>query len=528
MHFILAHDLGTSSNKAVLTTTRGEIVAATEVSYPLIAPRPEIAEQDPELWWEAVARASREVIAQAGASPGEVAAICFAGQMQCTLPVDIEGLPLSNAISWLDSRAERQAREVTRGWPKIEGYGAWRLARWLRLTNGVPTLSGKDPIAKMLWLREQRPDLWRRTHKCLDAKDFLLYRCTGCFVTSWDCGNATWLMDTRPGRIGWSQPLLRTLGLDAARLPELVPGTAVVGPLRAQAAAALGLPEGVPVVAGAGDVASMAVGTGSVQDGAVHLGVGTSAWLAVHVRRRARDLRSYIASICSAHPDRQLLVAHQETGGACIEWSRRSLGPAVTSGQGPATYKDLDAVAERYEPGAGGVLFLPWLAGEYAPVDDPRLRGGFVNLSLASDAGQMVRAVFEGVALNARWALSKLERLIGAPARQLRFAGGGAASEPWCQILADVCDREVVQFDRPQFAAARGAALIAAHAQGLIPEFAEIEALVPGRACYAPRPELRGLYDERFALFLDFYRRTRGFFARANERSAALANGAPL
>ncbi len=516
MQYILAHDLGTSSNKAVLTTDRGEIVAATQVAYPLISPRPEIAEQDPEHWWEAVARASRDVIAQAGIAPEDVAALCFAGQMQCTLPVDREGQPLMNAMIWLDSRAQRQSREITRGWPKIEGYGAMRLWRWIRLTNGVPTLSGKDPVAKMLWLREQRPDLWRRAHKLLDAKDFLLYRCAGRFVTSWDCGNTSWLMDTRPGRIGWSEPLLRMLGIDVERLPTLVPGTAQVGPLLPAAATALGIPAGVPVIAGAGDVASMAVGTGTVRDGAVHLGIGTSAWLAAHVDHRTRDLRSYIASICSAHPDRQLLVAHQETGGACIEWLRRSLGQAINSGQGPATYKDLDAVAERYEPGAGGVLFLPWLAGEYAPVDDPWLRGGFVNLALRHDAGHMVRAVFEGVALNARWALGKLERLLGGPARCLRFAGGGASSEPWCQILADVCGREVVQFDRPQFAAARGAALIAAHALGRVPDFAEIEELVPGRARYTPRAELRELYDERFALFLDFYRRNRSFFERAN------------
>ncbi len=524
MHYFLAHDLGTSSNKAVLTTPDGEIVAATQVAYPLFAPSPEIAEQDPELWWEAVARASREVIAQAGVAAHEVAALAFAGQMQCTLPVDRDGQPLMRAMIWLDARALRQSRALARGWPRIAGYGAAALWRWLRLTNGVPTLSGRDPLAKLLWLREERPELWRRTHKLLDAKDFLLQRCTGRYVTSYDCGNGSWLMDTRPGRLGWSAPLLARLGLDAGRLPELVPGTAQVGPLLPAAAQALGLRAGLPVVAGAGDVASMAVGTGSVRDGAVHLAIGTSTWLAAHLPRRARDLRSYIASICSAHPHKQLLVAHQETGGACIEWARRALGAALGSGQGPASYKDLDAAAERCEPGAGGLLFLPWLAGEYAPVDDPWLRGGFVNLGLAHGAGQMLRALYEGVALNARWALGRFERLLGGPAPCLRFAGGGAASELWCQILADVCDRPVLQFERPQLAAARGAALIAAHSLGRIPEFAQIEALVPGRARYAPRAELRGLYDERFALFLDFHRRNRGFFARANARAA----GAPL
>ena len=472
---ILAHDLGTSSCKSILALPSGEVLAATATPYPLYAPQPGWAEQDAEDWWAAVCGGSRAVLEQAGVAPDEVAAVSFAGQMQCTLPVDAEGQPLGRAMIWLDARAEPQSKAITRGVPSVAGYGLARLARWIWLTNGVPTQGGRDPVAKMLWLREERPELWAAAHKLLDAKDFLLHRATGRYATSFDCGNSSWLMDTRPGRLGWSPRLLAALGIPEERLPELVPGTATVGGLTAEAAAAMGLPIGVPVIAGAGDVAAMAVGTGAVREHEVHLGLGTSAWLATHVRGRRRDLRGYMASICSAEPgpdgQRQLLVAHQETGGACVEWLRRGLGRAVAAEGQDASYKDLDAVVERTPPGAEGVMFLPWLAGEYAPVDDPWARASFVNLGLAHGPEHLVRAVYEGVGLNARWALSRFEGLLGAPVQRLQFAGGGAASEVWCQVLADTLGRPVVQADRPPLAAARGAALIAARGLGLAPDF---------------------------------------------------------
>lgn len=517
MKYILAHDLGTSSNKAVVITLDGEVITASAASYDVLTPEPGWAEQDPAAWWDAVCRSSRHALADAGISPAEIAAVSFTGQMQGVLPVDRKGTPLSHCLIWLDMRAKEQSREATRGWVRIHGYGVKRLARWLWTTNGAPTLSGKDPLAKMLWLRDKRPALWAQTHKLLDAKDYLLHRTTGNFVTTYDCGNSTWLMDTRNGRREWSQSLLRTLGIPEEKLPALIPGTAIAGELQSDAARDMGLRAGTPVVAGAGDVAAMAVGTGTVRDHDVNLAIGTSAWLATHVPGRLRDLRTYVASICSAHPDKQLLVAHQETGGACLEWARTSLSgwehPA--GAQGP-TYKDLDALVEGYGPGASDLLFLPWMNGEYAPVDDPWARGGFVNLSLNHEVGHLVRAVYEGVALNARWALGAIENLTGRPSDALRFSGGGASSEVWCQIVADVLDRPIIQFDRPRLAAARGAALIASVALGEIANFEDIARIVPGRARYEPARESQQLYADKFGLFKEFYRRNRAFFRHAN------------
>jgi xylulokinase len=511
--YIVAHDLGTSSNKAAVFGETGEVAASASATYEVLAPQPGWAEQDPDAWWAAVCRSTREALAGAQAGPADVAAVSFSGQMQGTLPVDAAGRPLMRCMIWMDGRAHAQARRLTTGRIRAFGYGAFRLARWIWLTSGAPTLTGTDAISKIVWLRESRPELWERTHKLLDAKDYLLFRCTGRYATSYDCGNLTWLMDTRKGRLRWSETLLAGAGIPRHLLPELVPSTEIVGGLTAEAAGDLGLREGTPVVAGAGDAPAMTVGAGAVGAREFHLGLGTGAWIATHVERRLADPLSYVASMCSAHPSKYVVMASQQAAGSCVEWARTHLLPV--DGR-PATYEEFEGLVQRSEPGAGGLLFLPWMIGERTPIDDRHARGGFVNLGLGHDASHLARAVYEGIALNARWALQKVERLVGGRAPAIRFAGGCARSDLWCALLADVLDRPVVQVADPELAAARGAALIAAHALGFLPDFESIGSRVPVRATYDPRPASRRTYDEAFAAFRDYYRRNRGWFARVN------------
>jgi xylulokinase len=511
--YILAHDLGTSSDKAALFGGRGEVVGSASAPYGVLMPQPGWAEQDPEAWWAAVCRTTREALARSGATPAEVTAVSFSGQMQGTLPVDAAGRPLMHCMIWMDGRAHAQARQLTTGRIRAFGYGAFRLARWIWLASGAPSLTGTDAISKIVWLRESRPELWDRTHKLLDAKDYLLFRCTGRYVTSYDCGNLTWLMDTRKGRLRWSEALLGSACIPVHLLPELVPSTEIVGGLTAEAAGDLGLLPGTPVVAGAGDAPAMAIGAGAVREREFHLALGTGAWIATHVEHRLVDPLSYVASMCSAHPRKYVVMASQQAAGICVEWARTHL--LRVDGQ-PATYDELDDLAERSEAGAGGLFFLPWMIGERTPIDDRHARAGFVNLGLDHHAPHLARAVYEGIALNARWALEKVERLVGGRGPGIRFAGGCARSDVWCRLLADVLDRPILQVADPELAAARGAALLAAHALGTLPDFESIPSLVPLRASYEPRPASRRRYDEAFGAFRDYYRRNRGWFARVN------------
>jgi xylulokinase len=426
-------------------------------------------------------------------------------------PVDVDGKPLMNSMIWLDTRSREQARAMVDGFPKVAGYGLPRVLKWLRETNGAPNLAGRDTISKFVWLRDERPDVWERTHKLLDVKDYLLLRTTGRTVTTYDLASGTWLFRTKKGQLGWSEPILDMLELDVDRLPEVISSTEVAGFLQEDAAADLGLPAGTPVVAGAGDVPSCAIGSGAVRDGEVHVCIGTSSWVASHRDDRAVNPFAATGTLCAAELGKYMLIATQETAGASMEWLRKNL---IGEQLG---YDEINALVEDCPPGAGGVSFFPWLMGERVPVDDSSVRGGLVNLSLDHDRGHILRAVYEGVALNTRWAFEVVEKLLREPVEQLRITGGGAQSDVWCQITADVLGRPVHRVADPQFCGVRGAAMIALRALGEISRLEDTGHMVEVTDSFEPRSEYASLYDERFAAYVDYYDRTHSWFRRLNE-----------
>ena len=508
---ILAVDVGTSEVKIALVSHKGEIVDCARRSLPVLHPKPTWAEQDPNAWWNSICAAARELWRNSANDPESVSALVFTCQMFGVLPVDIDGKPLMNAMIWLDTRSRDQARAITSGFPKVAGYGLPRLIKWLRTTNGAPNLAGRDTISKFIWLREERPDVWERTHKLLDVKDYLLMRCTGRTVTTYDLASGGWLFNTRKGKLGWSKKILKMLDLDTDRLPTVIRSTEVAGFLLDDAAGDLGLPPATPVVAGAGDVPSCAVGSGAVRDGEVHICLGTSSWVATHMNDRAVNPLAATGTLCAAEYGKYILIATQETAGASMEWLRKQiLGEELD-------YERINQLVEDCEPGAGGVFFFPWMMGERVPVDDSSIRGGFVNLALDHDRGHLLRAVFEGIAFNNKWALGIVEKLRGGPVSTIRITGGGAQGDAWCQIMADVLGVSVERADNPQFSGARGAALIALRALGEVSQLEETGSLVEVTRTFEPNPELREFYRGRYETFVDYYKRNHSWFRRLNE-----------
>lgn len=508
---ILAVDVGTSEVKAALVSHQGEIRDSARSPIGVLHPAPTWAEQDPNAWWHAICAAVRELWQHDPANRASVTGLVFSCQMFGVLPVDIDGKPLMNAMIWLDTRSRDQARQITHGFPKVSGYGLPRLLKWLRETNGAPNLAGRDTISKFIWLREQRPDVWARTHKLLDVKDYLLLRTTGRTVTTYDLASGGWLFRTKKGQLGWSKSILRMLDLDTSRLPEVIRSTEVAGFLQEDAAADLRLAPGTPVIAGAGDVPSCAIGSGAVRDGEVHVCLGTSSWVAAHRSDRCVDPMSATGTLCAAELGKYILIATQETAGVSMEWLRRNvIGEQFD-------YVAINALVEETPPGAGGVFFFPWMMGERVPVDDSSIRGGFVNLSLDHEKGHLLRAVYEGVAYNNRWALGVVEKLLGSPVQNVRITGGGAQSDVWCQIMADVLGLPVHRVANPQFCGVRGAALIALRALGEISRLEDTGHLVEVTDSFEPRGEFRALHDERFAAFRDFYKRNHSWYRRLNE-----------
>lgn len=510
MKYILAIDLGTSGPKAAVYTTEGELVAHARGATSVVYLPGGGAEQDPRAWWRAVDRTVSQVLAHDAVPEADVVAVACTGQWSGTVPVDREGQPLMNAITWMDSRGAPHARAITRGLVEVAGYGLDKILRWVRLTGGIPTLSGKDPIAHILYIKHELPDIYARTFRFLEPKDYLNFCLTGKCAATYDSITLHWLTDNRNlQRVGYDPGLLKLAGVDREKLPDLIRATDVLGPLRPEIAAGWGLSGEVQVIGGAPDVHSAAVGSGAVGDFAPHLYLGTSSWLICHVPFKKTDLLHNMASLPSALPERYLLINEQESAGACLDYLLDQIFFADDGlGSGPRPediYARLERIAAAAPPGSDGLIFTPWLYGERTPVDDHTIRGGFFNQSLTSTRGHLLRAVMEGVAYNSRWLLGSVERFVKRPLPEIRAIGGGVQSDLWCQILADVLDRTIHRMEDPLQANTRGAALLAALALGEL-KVDEMGECVGVERTFTPSARNRAVYDRLFPVYLELYK----------------------
>lgn len=518
--YILAVDLGTSGCKAALVSAHGEVVAWR--FHPV---ETEIlpdggAEQNPDDWWNALLTSCRDVISSDVIPRQSIVAMCCSTQGEGTVAVDAQGRHLMNAILWMDARGAKHLREITRGPIEVGGYHAYRLLRWVRLTGGAPSTTGKDPAAHMLLIKHEFPGVYEKTHKFLNVLDYLNLRLTGKLVATHDSILTSWVTDNRdPENVVYSKSLLRGCGIDRSKFPDIVKCTSVIGRLNQDVAAALGLTHDLAVVAGAIDTTAAAVGSGAVEDYEAHLYVGTSSWLAAHVPFKKTALATSIASLPCAVPGRYLMIALQATAGGNLSFLRDRIlyhEDELLHEEGLAdVYKVMDRIAERTPPGSNGVIYTPWIFGERSPVDDRTVRATIFNLSLDNSRADIIRAVLEGVALNTRWLLGPVEKFTRRRLGPINIVGGGANSNVWCQIFADVLDRPIRQVKDPIQANVRGAALIASVGMGLI-SFPEIPGCTEYQATYLPRPETRELYEAHFREFVNIYRSNRGIFRRLN------------
>jgi xylulokinase len=503
MNYILAHDVGTSGSKGTLFNDRLEMVASQSAQYEVLFPKKGYAEQTPLDWWEAIIRTTRALLEQTRIRGEDITGIVFSAQMAGVLPIDDHGDALMNCLTWLDTRAAPQAeRIIGEGFLKISGYSVFPLIQFLRITGGSPGIAGKDAISKILWLKEEAPQVYREAVKLLDVKDYLIYRCTGEYVTSRDCAHISWLMDSRRGRFGWSKALLKKYGIDESKLPRIKKSTDVAGYVSRDAAQELQVPEGIPVMVGAGDMASAAIGSGAIHPGETHVYVGTSSWIGAHLPSRKKDLSHYMGSICSAQPGLYLCIAEQETASGCLEWIKNNVVREFS-------YDQLNEYVSTVEPGSGGVIFTPWLFGERSPLDDPQVRSGFYNLSLEHDRSHMARAVYEGVAVNIKWALTYFRNLLEktAPLNHINLIGGGVLSDVWCQIFADAFAMPVWRMHNPLGAGARGAAAIALVGLKIFKSFSAIPPLITVEKKFEPVPAHVPIYEDILREFKNIYKK---------------------
>jgi xylulokinase len=523
MTYVLAVDLGTGGPKIAIVSTAGDVVAHTVRTNGLLLVGDGGVEQDPEEWWSTITDGIRELVGRGVVPVDDIVAISVTAQWMVTIPVDEHGDPISNAVSWMDDRGARYAKRVSSGGVAIPGvgYNARKLRQWIRVTGGVPSRTGKDPVGHILYLKNEQPEIYRAAHKFLEPMDFLNMRLTGRCVASYDSIVGHWVTDNRNlSHVDYDAELLEWVGVDRAKLPDLVPTGSMIGTITPEVARDLGLGQHVQVVTGTGDTSSAGIGSGAVRDLDGHIYIGTSSWLSCHVPFKKTDVLHNITSLPSGIPNRYWVATEQDVAGASLTWLVDNVllaDDALSVVDAPEDMiLSLNELAATSPPGSNGVLFFPWLNGERTPVDDHRIRGGWINLGLGTKRADLVRAVFEGVALNARWMLVYAEKFTKHRFDALTFIGGGAQSALWCQILADVLDRPIRQAAEPRLANVRGAAFCAAVALGEL-RWEDIPAKVEIAATYRPDPANRGAYDALFDAFTEFYKKNKGIYAKLSK-----------
>lgn len=502
--YIVAHDVGTSGNKAVLVDTEGRVLGKCFQPYKTYYPRPGWGEQDPGDWWRAVSTTTRLLLERTGVAPRDVVCITYSGQLLGIVPMDAKNGHLRRAIIWLDCRAGEQAERMMRRFlgPRV-----------FALVAGT-VLGGKDGIPKLLWLKGEEPDTYNNMCCFLDVTGYLLYRSTGNMVMEWT-GASAFGLDLK--KKTWLEGIFRYVGLDPRKFPPLVRSIDRAGELTHQAADECGLLRGTPVIAGGGDGPCAAVGAGAIGEGEGHVYLGTSGWVGVVTQRTPRG-KCGAAVIQSADPGKTYLFAETEAAGGCIQWIADQFYKAEQRDPGiPNVYALMDEAVTTIAPGSNHLLFTPWMYGERAPINDCYVRATFLNLSAEHTREDMLRAVYEGVAFNIRWIVEIVDKEFGFPLSCLRVIGGGAKGKPWMQVLADVAGRRIETVCEPQEAGAVGAALVGGVGMGIYPDFESLRKVIRVDSVYEPQPANSETYDRMFHYYKDVYANLRGLYRKMNK-----------
>ena len=495
MHLI-GIDVGTGGSRAVVIDTAGRIVASATVEHEqFVSLQPGWAEQEPCDWWRASAAAIRAAITNAGIRAEDVKAAGLSGQMHGAVLLDASEEVLRPALIWCDQRSADQCRYLT------ENIGGSRL---IELTCN-PALTGFT-LPKLLWVRDHEPETWRQVRSVLLPKDYVRLKLTGEKATDVADASGTLLLNVATRK--WSGEMLAAAEIDLKLLPRVYESHEITGSVTPDAAAETGLRAGTPVVGGAGDQAAGAVGLGIVRPGMVSATIGTSGVVFAATNMPALDPKGRVHTFCHAIPGRWHVMGVTQGAGLSLRWFRDQFGAVSLTGD---QYASLTAEAALVPPGAEGLLWLPYLMGERTPHLDPDARAALVGLTASHTRAHVVRAILEGVAFSLRDSFEILREL-KVPCETIRLGGGGARSELWRQIQADIYGHEVELMEAEE-GAAYGVAILAGVAAGA---WASVDAacdeVIRTRSRVAPEPEVVRLLNRQYQKYVALYPALRSLF----------------
>ena len=495
--YLLGIDVGTGGTRALIIDEKGHVVgSATEEHEAFAAPMIGWAEQEPQDWWRACGVAVHKALQNANLGGEQIACVGFSGQMHGAVMLDERDAVVRPALIWCDVRTEKQCRELT------QKIGAERLIH-LTCNPALPNFT----LTKLLWVRENEPDDWRRVRSVMLPKDYVRFRLTGERAIDVADASGTLLLDV--AKRCWSSEILQAAEIEQSLLPRLYESQDVCGKVTAAGASATGLKEGTPVVAGAGDQAAGATGMGIVTPGAVSATIGTSGVVFAATDTPALDSKGRLHTFCHAAPRRWHVMGVTQAAGLSLRWFRDRFGAGAEDGRDP--YERLTAEAATAPPGCDGLLWAPYLMGERTPHLDPNARGALIGLTASHTRAHVIRSILEGVAFSLKDSFTLFADM-AVPINKIRLGGGGARSSLWCQIQADIYGHEVETVEAEE-GAAYGAAILAGvgakrwktvdEACGEIIRVGEV---------IAPQPEIVEFMKARYEAYRRMYAAIRSVF----------------
>ena len=519
--YVLVIDLGTGGPKVGLVNQQGQVASSTSAQVQTFFLPDGGAEHDPAEWWSTITSCVKKVIQASGVSPAAIIAIAVTSQWSVTLPVGENGEPLMNVMSWMDGRGAPYNREIVKGFPNIQGYKLSTMLKYIRINGLVPSLKGIDSLGHMLFIKHEHPEIYRRTYKFFEPMDYINMRLTGKFAATQNTVWMSMMIDNRRLDVQEYDPwLLKTGGIDREKLPDLLPIDGILGTITSSIAGELGLSPDTVVICGVNDNSTSAVGAGAIADAEAAAVLGTSGHLASHVSFKKTDLFSTMATMPSGIKGRYLFWGDLANNGNILESYLKKLIYAqdgFDTGKIPDDmYERASQVAAQVTPGSEGVIFLPWFNGILAPGEDPSMRGGFLNLSPRTSRAHLTRAVFEGLAMNWRWLRGPAEKLVGKPFQYWRLTGGGALSDVWSQIMADVVGLPMHRQADPRNNNVIGMGLLAFNRLGLV-KLEDIPNMIKFNRVFEPDPKNRAIYDHMFAQFMASKDKIRPVFHALNK-----------
>ncbi|MBW5448590.1 gluconokinase [Cohnella sp. CFH 77786] len=492
--YMIGVDIGTTSTKSVLFEASGKVVAKADEGYPLFTPAPSVAEQDPNQIFGAVVHTLKGVMTQSGANPNDVLFVSFSSAMHSVIAVDAEGTPLTRCMTWGDNRSAAWSDRLKR---ELNGHEIY-------MRTGTP-IHPMSPLAKLMWLRHEYPELFRPGNKFISIKEYVFAKLFGQYVIDHSIASATGLLNLE--KLDWDDEALRIAGVSRDQLSQLVPTTHALTGMNPGYSAQTGLGNSTPFIVGASDGVLSNLGVNAIAPGVVAATIGTSGAIRTVVDRPMTDPKGRI--FCYALTGKHWVIGGPvNNGGVLFRWVRDEFAAAeveTAKRLGSDAYDLLAQIAEQVPAGAEGLLFHPYMTGERAPLWNANARGSFFGLTLHHKKEHMIRAVLEGVIFNLYTVLLAMEEKIGRP-RKIHATGGFARSPLWRQMMADIFDQEVIVPESFE-SSCLGAAVLGLNAIGRADSLDIVSGMVGATHAHKPNPENARIYHQLLPIFISISRK---------------------